>query len=244
MMGIFISKVFLDVPTSAGVKISKRLHPLDLTNLTSDVANDTNPNDASSIMNSSAVSGENVQQPLLIGVFASNETMRKNINDTWGAHAPNLIFFSNGTDTEDILLMYGNNTCPSHKTVLCMFKYMYDQYIHKFNWFMWAHDESYVRVDQLVKVLSLLNASEHLYLGKPTVEMMNNDTGLRPSKIKHCSLGNSGVILSRSLLIKLGLDLEKCLQNLTLPLRVDLAVGRCITRRLRIQCMWNREVYS
>lgn len=55
-------------------------------------------------------------------------------------------------------------------------------------------------------------------------------------------MGGPGVIMSRSLLVKLGPHLDECLNNVVVSWNEDLEVGRCIMRRLGVQCTWNYQV--
>ena len=190
------------------------------------------------------------RQPLFIGVVTSKNlllTRGKTINSTWGRQAaPGLKFFSSeGTLSHGlpvVSLAGTDDTYPPQKKVYRMLKYMYDNFINEFNWFMRADDDVYVRVDPLVSFLNTLDSSTDLYIGQPGIGKPGDWERIQLYPSEHYCMGGTGVILSRSLLIKLGPHLEECLVNVVVSWNEDLEVGRCIMRRLGVQCTWNYEV--
>ncbi len=184
-------------------------------------------------------------QPLYIGVVTAQKllsTRAAAINHTWGEKAPKLEFFSSVDYADSTLglpvvsLDGVDDTYPPQKKVFRMLKYMHDHYINEYNWFMRANDDVYVRVEHLMHFLSELDPSKILYIGKPQ--------DLERIKIKpheHYCMGGPEVIFSRTLLIKLAPHLEACLDEVV-SWNEDLEVGRCISRRLGVQCTWNYEV--
>lgn len=193
--------------------------------------------------------GANMRQSLLIGVVTSKNlllTRARGINNTWGPQAPKLLFFSSeGTRAHNlpvVSLPGTDDTYPPQKKVYRMLKYMYDHYIDKFNWFMRADDDIYVRVDPLVKFLNTLDPSADLYIGQPGLGKPEDLERIKLYPHERYCMGGPGVILSRSLLIKLGPHLEECLTNVVVSWNEDLEVGRCIMRRLGVQCTWSYEV--
>ena len=193
--------------------------------------------------------GASMRQPLLIGVVTSKKLLfsrARAINNTWGPQAPKLIFFSSeGTKAHDlpvVSLSGTDDTYPPQKKVYRMLKYMYDHYIDNFNWFMRADDDIYVRVDPLVRFLHSLDPSTDLYIGQPGLGKPEDLERIKLYPNERYCMGGPGVIMSRSLLIKLGPHLEECLTNVVVSWNEDLEVGRCIMRRLGVQCTWNYEV--
>lgn len=135
-----------------------------------------------------------------------------------------------------------DDSYPPQKKVYRMLKYMHDHYIDKFNWFMRADDDVYVRVPELLQFLSNLDPSEDLYIGSPGMGKKEDLQRIKLMEHERYCMGGPGVILSRSLLKKLVDHLEDCLQNVVVSWNEDLELGRCISRRLGVQCTWAYEV--
>lgn len=194
--------------------------------------------------------GGNLRQPLFIGVVTSKAlllTRGKAINMTWGGQGTHLKFFSSeGTKAPPNLPVVSlpgtDDTYPPQKKVYRMLKYMYDHFINEFNWFMRADDDVYVRVGPLLQFLNKLDPSTDLYIGQPGIGKIDDWERIQLYPNEHYCMGGPGVILSRSLLIKLAPHLEECLDNVVVSWNEDLEVGRCIMRRLGVQCTWNYEV--
>lgn len=187
-----------------------------------------------------------IRKPLFIGVITTHSLLATRavaVNKTWGAKAPKLVFFSSKGEQDWSLPVVGlpgvDDTISSQKKVFRMLKYMYDHYIDKFDWFMRADDDLYVRVEHLMYFLSKLNPNKELYIGQP-MSRKPEEFELLPHE--HYCMGGPGVIFSRTLLLKLAPHLEDCLNNVVALWDEDLEVGRCISRRLGVQCTWNNEV--
>lgn len=193
----------------------------------------------------------NMKQPLFVGVVTSKKLLLTRgvaINNTWGRQmGRNIRFFSSeGTRARPRLPVVSlpgtDDTYPPQRKVYRMLKYMYDNYINHYNWFMRADDDLYVRVDALVEFLSTLDPSTDLYIGQPGIGKRDDWDRIQLYPNEHYCMGGPGVIMSRSLLVKLAPHLEECLSNVVVSWNEDLEVGRCIMRRLGVQCTWNYEV--
>ena len=191
------------------------------------------------------------RKALYIGVVTAQKllsTRAAAINQTWGARAPKLEFFSSSDPSGDnhglpIVSLPGvDDTYPPQKKVYRMLKYMHDHYIDQFNWFMRADDDLYVRVEHLIHFLGKLDPSKMLYIGQPGGGKPKDLERIKLLPHEHYCMGGPGVIFSRALLIKLAPHLEDCLQHEVVSWNEDLEVGRCISRRLGVQCTWNYEV--
>jgi chondroitin sulfate synthase len=53
-----------------------------------------------------------------------------------------------------------------------MLKYMYDNYLEKFEWFVRADDDVYMRMDELVAWLRSINSSYPQYIGQAGIGEM------------------------------------------------------------------------
>lgn len=191
------------------------------------------------------------RKTLFVGVVSSQHllpTRAVAVSKTWGTKAPKLEFFSSGSSSGytyglPVIALPGvDDSYPPQKKVYRMLKYMHDHYINEYNWFMRADDDVYVRVEHLIHFLSKLDPNKELYIGQPGG---GRDVDLKRIKLnphEHYCMGGPGVIFSRALLIKLAPHLEDCLQNEVVSWNEDLEVGRCISKRLGVQCTSNYEV--
>ena len=193
-----------------------------------------------------------MRKPLFIGVITAQKllsTRARAVNKTWGALAPKLMFFSSqgreGTNGLPIVSLPGvDDTYPPQKKVYHMLQYMHDNYINDYNWFMRADDDVYVRVERLINFLSQLDPSKELYIGQGGSGKPQDLERIKLRPNEHYCMGGPGVIFSRALLMRLAPHLDDCLHNEVVSWNEDLEVGRCISRRLGIQCTWNYEVIA
>ncbi|CAI8036136.1 Chondroitin sulfate synthase 1 [Geodia barretti] len=195
--------------------------------------------------------GGNMKRPLFVGVVTSKKLLPTRgvaINKTWGQTlGQNIRFFSSANthplpNLPVVSLPGTDDTYPPQKKVYRMLKYMYDHFINQYNWFMRADDDLYVRVGPLVEFLSTLDPSTDLYIGQPGIGKPDDWERIQLYPNEHYCMGGPGVVLSRSLLVKLAPHLEECLGNVVVSWNEDLEVGRCIMRRLAIQCTWSYEL--
>ena len=189
------------------------------------------------------------RKPLFVGVVTAQSllpTRALAVNQTWGAEAPKLTFFSSaGSESHGlpvVSLPGVDDTYPPQKKVYRMLKYMHDHFIDQYNWFMRADDDIYVRMEPLLHFLSKLDHAKELYVGQPGAGRPDDLKRVQLQPHEHYCMGGPGVLLSRALLRRLGPHLDDCLQHVVLSWNEDLEVGRCISRRLGVQCTWNYEV--
>ncbi|KAL9954162.1 hypothetical protein ACROYT_G041663 [Oculina patagonica] len=178
------------------------------------------------------------------------ETRAKAVFDTWGRNVSGkLTFFSSSRETSlkaaPVISLPGvdDSQYPPLKKSLMMVKYMFDHHIDGYEWFMRADDDVYVRNDKLLRFLRSLNSSDDIYLGhagfgkKEEREMLNLSPG------ENYCMGGPGMILSQSVLRKVGPHLEHCLQ--TAPkahMHEDIELAKCIRRYAGVSCTWSYEM--
>lgn len=190
-----------------------------------------------------------VRDLLFVGVVTAAEfldTRATAVNNTWAKKATKVEYFAavgKNTHALPVVSLPGvDDTYPPQKKVYRMLRYMHDNYIDQYDWFMRADDDAYVRIPKLIQFLSQLDPSKELYIGSPGFGRENDLERIKLYKNEHYCMGGPGVIFSRGLLIKLVPHLEDCLKNVVVSWNEDLEVGRCISRRLNIQCTWAHEV--
>ena len=191
-----------------------------------------------------------IRQPLYVGVITAADFLKTrvlNINGTWGHKAPKVEYFASegqGKQALPVISLPGvDDTYPPQKKVYRMMRYIHDHYINRYNWFMRADDDVYIRVPKLLEFLSKLDPSEDLYIGSPGMGKPEDLDRIKLHPNERYCMGGPGVIISRALLIKLVPHLEDCLQNVVVSWNEDLELGRCISRRLNVQCTWAYEVW-
>lgn len=123
-----------------------------------------------------------------------------------------------------------------------MLKYVYDNYLDDYNWFLRADDDVYVRTKELVDFLSQLDPAEPLYMGQPGLGKPEDRERLKLFPHECYCMGGPGILYSNGLLRRLGPHLEECLQNVVVSYNEDVEVGRCVSRRVGVQCTWSYQV--
>lgn len=134
-----------------------------------------------------------------------------------------------------------DDSYPPQKKSFMMLKYMHDHYLDKYEWFMRADDDVYIKGDRLENFLRSLNSSEPLFLGQTglgTTEEMGK-LALEPGE--NFCMGGPGVIMSREVLRRMAPHIGKCLREMYTT-HEDVEVGRCVRRFAGVQCVWSYEV--
>ncbi|XP_028728647.1 chondroitin sulfate synthase 1 [Peromyscus leucopus] len=166
---------------------------------------------------------------------------------TWSKTIPGKVefFSSEGSDTSipiPIVPLRGvDDSYPPQKKSFMMLKYMHDHYLDKYEWFMRADDDVYIKGDRLESFLRSLNSSEPLFLGQTglgTTEEMGK-LALEPGE--NFCMGGPGVILSREVLRRMAPHIGKCLREMYTT-HEDVEVGRCVRRFAGVQCVWSYEM--
>ena len=190
-----------------------------------------------------------IRKPLYIGVVTASEflnTRAMGVNGTWGHKASKVEYYAaegQGSHPLPVVSLEGvDDTYPPQKKVYRMLKYMHDHYIDEFNWFFRADDDVYIRIPELLDLLSTLDPTEPLYIGSPGLGKPEDLERIKLYPHERYCMGGPGVVFSRELLIQLVPHLDDCLQNVVVSWNEDLEVGRCISRRLGVQCTWAYEV--
>ena len=204
-----------------------------------------------------------VRKKLLVGVVTAEKyllTRAKTVYKTWGQDVTQIIFFVGSDcnishpDLRGLPLVklpgISDNVYPPQKKVFAVLKYMQDHYIDDYYWFMRADDDVYVRGQKLEDILSELNPSERIYLGRAGVGKPNDvkRLGLLPYE-RYC-MGGPGVVFSREALFALAPHLDYCLGAVSQYNRQenkqwfneDVELGRCVSRTIDVQCSTSREV--
>ena len=170
------------------------------------------------------------------------------VYNTWGKTVPGRVVFFAGNEsgnprnTLPVVTLSGvDDSYPPQRKSLMMLKYMHDNFIDDYEWFMRCDDDVYIRTDKLEGFLRDLDSSEELFIGQAGQGLASErgQLGLGPND--NFCMGGPGIIMSRSVLKKLAPHLEHCLRNLVSS-HEDVEVGRCVRKYVGVTCTWSFEV--
>jgi len=124
----------------------------------------------------SLVSNFKLKQLLLVGVMTADKyisTRAKAVYETWGKQVSGKILFFTA-DTQNVIdmdlpvvrLKGVDDSYPPQKKSFMMLKYMYEHYGDKFEWFMRADDDVFVRTERLSLFLKNVNSSKASFIGQ------------------------------------------------------------------------------
>ncbi|KAI1693378.1 fringe-like domain-containing protein [Ditylenchus destructor] len=192
---------------------------------------------------------------LLVGVMTASKYVDSRawtVWRTWASTIPGKLLFFVAQDTvsrheEKMPLIHlkgvDDAAYPPQKKSFSMLRWMYDNELNNYDWFMRADDDLYVRSDKLETFLRSLDANKAHMIGQAglgnTAEYGQLSLG---PKDNYC-MGGPGVIFSREALRILGPHLEECLQEL-LTSHEDVELGRCVRKNVGIACTWSYEMQS
>ncbi|XP_066925648.1 chondroitin sulfate synthase 1-like [Clytia hemisphaerica] len=188
---------------------------------------------------------------LFAGVMTAEkflDTRAKAVYETWGKIMPGkMMFFASSSSHRDDLPVVSltgvDDSYPPQRKSMMMLKYMHDNFIDDFEWFLRADDDVYIRTDKMEQFLRQLNSSDDLYIGQAGVGIQKEKGKLGLGLGDNFCMGGPGVIISASTLRKVVPYLEHCLQNLYTT-HEDVEVGRCIKKFVGISCTWAFEMQS
>lgn len=212
-----------------------------------EAAYDFSAGDESSAAKNSASSSKNL---LFVGVMTAQkyvDTRALAINRTWAPSVPGLLEFFVAEHTVSayhlplVRLPGVDDTYPPQKKSFLMLKYMWENYGDKFEWFMRADDDAYVRGDRLELLLRSLDSTKPLFLGQAGLGTPEEYGLLHLGDMENYCMGGTGIIISRETLRRVVPHLRDCLHNLYTT-HEDVEVGRCIRQYAGVTCTWSYEV--
>ncbi|XP_063979175.1 chondroitin sulfate synthase 1 isoform X2 [Diachasmimorpha longicaudata] len=198
------------------------------------------------------ISGKNL---VFVGVMTANKylgTRAKAVWETWGKTVPGKIaFFSSGfstlpDNTPDLPLVplpTVDDGYPPQKKSFLMLQYMWNHFGDKFEWFLRADDDVYVRSDRLERLLRSVDSRRPMYIGQAGRGNSKEFGLLSLEYDENFCMGGPGVILSRETLARIVPHIKECLRNLYTS-HEDVELGRCVRKHAGIPCTWNYEMQS
>lgn len=190
---------------------------------------------------------------VFVGVMTARkylDTRAKAVFETWGFELPGRIaFFSsdgssppeNRPDLPLVALPNVDDSYPPQKKSFLMLKWMWQNFGDKFEWFLRADDDVYVRTDRLETLLRSVDSSLPRYIGQAGRGNSEEFGLLSLEYDENFCMGGPGVVLSRETLRRIVPHISYCLQNLYTT-HEDVELGRCVQKYAGIPCTWSYEV--
>ncbi|XP_053195976.1 chondroitin sulfate synthase 3 [Scomber japonicus] len=211
------------------------------------------------MLNAGNSSGDNsrpITRPkhfLFVGVMTAKKylgTRAVAAYNTWSHSIPGKVefFSSEGSGTirlpvpiPVVSLAGVDDSYPPQKKSFMMLKYIHDHYLDKYEWFMRADDDVYIRGEKLELFLRSLNSSKPLYLGQTGLGMAEELGRLALEPGENFCMGGPGMIFSREVLRRMVPHISTCLREMYTT-HEDVEVGRCVRRFGGTQCVWSYEM--
>lgn len=190
---------------------------------------------------------------LYVGVMTAKkylETRAVAAYKTWAGSVPGKVEFFSSAGSEavhvpvplPVVSLAGvDDSYPPQKKSFMMLKYIHDHYLDKYEWFMRADDDVYIRGEKLELFLRSLNSSKPLYLGQTGLGMAEELGRLALEPGENFCMGGPGMIFSREVLRRMVPHIGTCLREMYTT-HEDVEVGRCVRRFGGTQCVWSYEM--
>ncbi|CAF0859716.1 unnamed protein product [Brachionus calyciflorus] len=183
---------------------------------------------------------------LFISILTANKylkTRAQSSYDTWANSYQHIKFFTGSNKIESnlpiVFLPHTKDIYPPQRKSFTLLKYLYDNYLDSYEWFLRADDDVYIKIDRLLDFLRSLDSSKPYYIGQPG---FGNNGNLNLND-PFC-MGGPGIVISRETLRLIGPYLNYCYRNLAVTAHEDVEIGRCIKKFANISCTISYEMKS
>ena len=171
--------------------------------------------------------------------LASHRTWASRING-------DVKFFSSEGSTSSydvpvVALPSVDDAYPPQKKSFMMLKYMHDHFLDKYEWFMRADDDVFIKGDKLDEFLRGINSSQPRFIGQAGTGKAEELGKLSLTAHENFCMGGPGMIFSRETLRRMAPHISYCLRNLYTS-HEDVEIGRCVRKFAGVQCTWAYEV--
>ncbi|XP_011501671.1 PREDICTED: chondroitin sulfate synthase 1 [Ceratosolen solmsi marchali] len=192
---------------------------------------------------------------LFVGVMTARKylgTRAKAVYESWGREVPGQIgFFSSEAsrppvecpDLPIIALPRVDDSYPPQKKSFLMLQHMWTRYGERFEWFLRADDDLYVRMDRLEHLLRSVDSRRPEYIGQAGRGNSREFGRLSLEYDENFCMGGPGVIMSRETLRRMVPHIKHCLSNLYTA-HEDVELGRCVRKFAGVSCTWSYEMQS
>ncbi|XP_050293932.1 chondroitin sulfate synthase 1 [Anthonomus grandis grandis] len=186
---------------------------------------------------------------LFVGVMTAEQflpTRAKAVWNTWGQEVPGkMLIFSSENSTYDGIPLVSlpgiDDSYPPQKKSFTMLKYMHDNFIDQYEWFMRADDDVYVKSDKMEEFLRAIDSRKPLFIGQTGRGKKEEKGHLSLDTDENFCMGGPGMIMSRETLKRIAPYIEDCLVNLYTN-HEDVEIGRCVRKFAGVSCTWNYEM--
>ncbi|XP_033115702.1 chondroitin sulfate synthase 1-like [Anneissia japonica] len=189
---------------------------------------------------------------LFVGVMTAEKYLSTRclaVHKTWANTIPGKVMcFTSGTSKVNeslhipvVKLPSVDDSYPPQKKSFMMLKYIHDNYIDEYEWFMRADDDVYVRGDKMETFLRSINSSKTLFMGQAGLGSKEEEGLLNLKQGENFCMGGPGMIFSRETLRRMIPHISYCLKNLW-STHEDVEVGRCVKKFAGVDCTWSFEV--
>ena len=190
---------------------------------------------------------------LFIGIMTAKKYLDSRVvaaYDTWARSINGKVVFFSSEGSE---LKYDNlpvvslkgvdDSYPPQKKSFSMLKYMSEHYLDKYEWFMRADDDVFIKGNKLEQFLRSVNSSKPQCIGQAGVGTKDEIGLLSLGSTDNYCMGGTGMVLSRETLRMMAPHLRFCVNNLYTS-HEDVEIGRCVRKFVGIPCTWSFEVLS
>lgn len=189
---------------------------------------------------------------LFVGVMTANKylnTRAPAVHSTWGTTIPGkMAFFSASTATSEfeiplVGLKGVDDSYPPQKKSFMMLKYMHDHCLDKFEWFMRADDDVFIRGEKIETFLRSINSSKPHFIGQAGLGNKEEFGLLSLEYDENFCMGGPGMIFSRETLRRMVPNIKDCIKNLY-STHEDVEIGRCVRKHAGVPCTWSYEMQN
>ncbi|KOB77407.1 putative Chondroitin sulfate synthase [Operophtera brumata] len=186
---------------------------------------------------------------VFVGVMTAEQyltTRARAVYETWSKDLPGRIaFFSSEVSRAPGLplvpLKNVDDSYPPQKKSFMMLLYMYEKYGDRFEWFMRADDDVYVRGDKLEEFLRSVDSRKPQFIGQAGRGTTEERDALALDYNENFCMGGPGVLLSRETLRRVAPHVKYCLKHLYTT-HEDVELGRCVAKFAGVSCTWSYDV--
>ncbi|XP_059047987.1 chondroitin sulfate synthase 1 [Achroia grisella] len=188
---------------------------------------------------------------VFVGVMTAEQyldTRAKAVFETWSQDLPGRIaFFSSEVSRAPglplIPLRGVDDSYPPQKKSFLMLLYMYEKFGDKFEWFMRADDDVYVRGDKMGEFLRSVDSRKPQFIGQAGRGTNSERDALALDYNENFCMGGPGVLFSKETLRRVAPHVKYCLKHLYTT-HEDVELGRCVAKFAGVSCTWSYDMQT
>ncbi|XP_023945613.2 chondroitin sulfate synthase 1 [Bicyclus anynana] len=188
---------------------------------------------------------------VFVGVMTAEQYLTSRaraVYETWAQDLPGRIaFFSSEVSRAPglplIPLRSVDDSYPPQKKSFLMLLYMFEHYGERFEWFMRADDDVYVRGDKLGEFLRSVDSRKPQFIGQAGRGTNNEKDALALDYNENFCMGGPGVLISRETMRRVAPHVKYCLKHLYTT-HEDVELGRCVAKFAGVSCTWSYDMQT